>query len=431
MIEAVSSDISPKTSEEIHFSDLPRVQSAYPYSNERAPASMKALVLAAEARTAYIRDIPQPVPSSIELLIRVKAIALNPIDPLYVAHPLGSPGRTVGSDFAGVVVEAGCDVPVEANLCVGDEVGGFLQGACSVNDRPGAFAELVVAPWDLVWKISKPVAMEQAAGVSLVALTAAQAIWYRLGLQAPFAYDRDQVYQEHPDWRATHNEADGPGTTNVLIYGASTSVALYAAQMVRLSARSSGKAIRLYGVASEARWEFLKTEPYGYDALVDYRDLHWPERIRELTGDVGIHYAFDCVSEGSSVERTCSTLARNGKIAIVRSREGGAWKAPNISVEPSYGAVWEGLGEEVQYQGFTVRRSPAARGFTVAFYAWLNGCMVSALSTAPIRLMPGGLESVVQDGFQLLGAGGMEERRVIRTEPWMRPVSAEKLVYGI
>jgi len=93
--------------------------------------------------------------------------------------------------------------------------------------------------------------------------------------------------------------------------------------------------------------------------------------------------------------------------------------------------VLEGLGEEVQYQGFTVRQSPAARGFAVAFYAWLNGYMASALSPAPIRLMPGGLESVVQDGFQLLGAGGMEERRVIRTEPWMRPVSAEKLVYGI
>ncbi|KAI4921032.1 hypothetical protein J4E85_009147 [Alternaria conjuncta] len=252
--------------------------------------------------------------------------------------------------------------------------------------------------------------MEQAAGVSLVALTAAQAIWYRLGLQAPFAYDRDQVFQEHPDWRAIQNEADGPGTTNVLICGASTSVAVYAAQMVRLSARSSGKVIRLYGVPSEARWEFLKMEPYG-------RCWH--------------SFCVDRISEGSSVERTCSSLAGNGKVAIVRSREGGAWKAPNISVEPSYGAVWEGLGEEVEYQGFTVRRSPAARGFTVAFYAWLNGCMGSAMSPAPIRLMPGGLESVVQDGFQLLGAGSMAERRVIRTESWMRPVSAEKLVYGI
>jgi len=37
-------------------------------------------------------------------------------------------------------------VPVEVNLCVGDEVGGFLEGASSVNDRPGAFTELLVAP---------------------------------------------------------------------------------------------------------------------------------------------------------------------------------------------------------------------------------------------------------------------------------------------
>ena len=101
-------------------------------------------------------------------------------------------------------------------------------------------------------------------------------------------------------------------------------MALYAAQILRLSARFSGKAIKLYGVASEARWKFLKMKPYGYDALVEYRDLHWPEQIRELTGGVGIHYAFDCISERSSVERTCSTLARNGKVAIVGSREGGS-----------------------------------------------------------------------------------------------------------
>ncbi|CAG5169959.1 uncharacterized protein ALTATR162_LOCUS7108 [Alternaria atra] len=392
---------------------------------------MKALILAAEARTAHIHDIPQPTPASKELLIHVRAVALNPVDPLYVAHPLGRSGRTVGSDFAGIVIKTGHEIPTEANFCVGDEVAGFLQGACSVNDRPGAFAEFVVVPWDLVWKIPASVTVEQAAGVSLVALTAAQAIWYRLGMEAPFAYDRQEVLQEHPDRKSTHKQADQADVINVFIYGASTSVALYAAQMVRLSAKSSVKAIKLYGASSEARWKLLRAEPYRYDALVDYRNPDWPEQIKELTGGVGIHYAFDCISEASSVERTCLTLTGSGKIAIVRSREGGAWKANSIHVEPSYGAVWEALGEEVQYQGFTVQRSPAARGFAVAFYAWLGESVGSELSPNPIRLMPGGLESVVRDGFQLLGAGGMEERRIIRAEPWMRSVSAEKLVYRI
>jgi hypothetical protein len=129
-----------------------------------------------------------------------------------------------------------------------------------------------------------------------------------------------------------------------------------------------------------------------------------------------IHYAYDCISEGDSVQRTSSTLASNGKIAIVRSRAGGAWKADNLAIEPIYGAVWEGLGEEVQYQGFTVRQSPASRGFAVAFYKWMNEALVVDIVPNPIRMMPGGLEKVVDDGFQLLGAGGMEERQVKRTE---------------
>ncbi|KAL1795191.1 hypothetical protein ACET3X_007007 [Alternaria dauci] len=392
---------------------------------------MKALILAAEDRTAHVRDIPRPAPAATEILIRVKAIALNPIDPLYVAHPLGRSGRTVGSDFAGTIVQTGDGVPTEAELDIGIEVAGFLQGACSVNERPGAFAEFVVVPWDLVWKVPKSVTVDQAAGVSLVALTAAQAIWYRLGMEAPFPYDREQVFQEHPDKRSAHNQWNQADTINVFVYGASTSVGLFAAQMIRLSAKSSGKAIKLYGAASKARWRLLKAEPYGYDALVDYKDPDWPEQIRAFTAGIGINYAFDCISEASSVERTCSTLARDGKIAIVRSREGGAWKPDNISVEPMYGAVWEALGEEIQYQGFTVRRSPAARGFAVRFYAWLGESVASDLSPNPIRLMPGGLECVVRDGFQLLGAGSMEERRIVRAEPWMRPVSAEKIVYNI
>jgi NADPH:quinone reductase-like Zn-dependent oxidoreductase len=392
--------------------------------------AMKALVLDAEHRSATVQDVLRPTPAARELLVRVGAISLNPIDPLYVAHPLGSSGRTIGSDFAGTVIELGSEVPRTTSLLVGERVAGFLQGACSVNERPGAFAEYLVVPWDLVWKVPDCISVEQAAGVSLVALTAAQAIWYRLGLETPFAYNRELVLEKHSD---RSRDPSTPSTLDIFIYGASTSVALYAAQMVRLTAcaKVGGTRIRLSGAASKARWDFLKAEPYGYDALFDYRDQDWPEQTRKMTGDTGIHYAFDCISEGDSVQRTCSTLASNGKIAIVRSREGAAWKAEKLTIEPIYGAVWEGLGEEVQYQGFTVQRSPAARGFAVAFFKWMSDAMGSDLMPNPIRTMPGGLEKVVQDGFQLLGAGSMEERQIKRTEAWMRPVSAEKLVYNV
>jgi hypothetical protein len=43
----------------------------------------------------------------------------------------------------------GAEVPV-ANITPDDRVAGFLQGAYSVNERPGAFAEKLVVPWDIV-----------------------------------------------------------------------------------------------------------------------------------------------------------------------------------------------------------------------------------------------------------------------------------------
>ena len=161
---------------------------------------MKALVLDAEACTANIRDIATPILDSTELLVQVLTISLNPIDPIYVRHPLASSGRTIGSDFAGVIVKVGSSVPMAAGYHEGDRIAGFLQGVCSANERPGAFAELVTIPWDLVWKVPTAVLIEEAASVSLVALTAAQAIWYRLGLKAPFYYDQDAVLEEHTEW---------------------------------------------------------------------------------------------------------------------------------------------------------------------------------------------------------------------------------------
>jgi NADPH:quinone reductase-like Zn-dependent oxidoreductase len=394
--------------------------------------TMKALVLDAEARTATLQTISAPHPAANELLVLVSSIALNPIDPLYVARPLGITGRTVGSDFAGRVVDIGSQVPTSAGLGRNVRVAGFLQGACSINDRPGAFAEYLTVPWDLVYRVPNSVSDDEAAGVSLVALTAAQGMWYRMGLRAPFTDDRAAVLQENPTWQQiASGSSDDLETINVLVYSASTSVGLFAAQMARLSAKASGKKIKLFGTASKARWDFLKAAPYSYDHLVDYRDQDWPAQVQKMSGGVGIHYAYDGLSEGDSVARVASTLAQNGKMAIVRSRVAGAWQAGDLPIEPIYGAVWEGLGEEVQYQGFVVAKSPAARAFAVEFYKWLSGAFGSEVKPVPIRLMPGGLEKVVEDGFALLGSGKVGDRQVERTEDWMRSVSAEKLVYKV
>ena len=57
--------------------------------------------------------------------VKVHAIALNPVDALYTAHPVDKPGRVIGSDIAGVVDEVGEGV---FSWQVGDRVAGLVQG---------------------------------------------------------------------------------------------------------------------------------------------------------------------------------------------------------------------------------------------------------------------------------------------------------------
>src|SRR5687767_10126067 len=92
---------------------------------------MKALVLTTATRTTAVEDVPVPPPGAGEILVRVHAIALNPVDTLYTSQPIAAqPQRVVGTDFAGVVVEAAADLAAssDARTKAGARVSGFLQG---------------------------------------------------------------------------------------------------------------------------------------------------------------------------------------------------------------------------------------------------------------------------------------------------------------
>jgi NADPH:quinone reductase-like Zn-dependent oxidoreductase len=388
---------------------------------------MQALVLDTPRKTAVIQTIPIPTPGPNELLIKVITVALNPVDALYTANPLGASGRTVGSDFTGIVSGRGSNAH---HIKLSQRVAGFLQGACSVNNRPGAFAEYLVVPYDLVWLVPDDMSLNEAATISLCGLTAAQALFGRLGLTPPFQVDGREELEKIENKRVQEVEVAEKEPLKFFIYGASTSVGLYTAQLVHLSSKVSGTPISLYGTASSRHHQMLSKVSYSYDGLVDYKEDDWPAQITKLSGGKGIDLAFDCISEGNSVNLVASTLSAKGKIAVVRSREGGAWTEDERTrdSDPLYGAVWAGLGERVEYQGMTVPALPEARDFAVEFYKYLSD---SPLLPNPVRLMPGGLKRIVEDGFELLGTGTMGQRAVDRKEMWMKPVSGEKLVYEV
>ncbi|CAI0648747.1 unnamed protein product [Colletotrichum noveboracense] len=376
---------------------------------------MKALVLSPSSRSASVKDIPIPSSGPREVLIRVRAVALNHVDALYANNPIATQDdRVIGSDFSGEVVQVGegLDVVDDTRAQIGARVAGFVQGACSVNLRPGAFAEHLAVEYDLTWHIPTTMSFESAATISLCGLTAAQGVFARLQLPCPVFNTRGFSGLSLAD--------DSP--VNVFIYGATSSLGLYAAQLVRASEKTSGRRIRLIGAASASKHAMLKQKPYGFDVLVDYRDTEWVEKVRGAARG-GVQYAIDAISRSPSVERVEQTLAEEGQFAAFRSPALGGFDISKMRIKPLIGAVWEGLGVEVLYQGATLPANPEARRFTAAFYNHMGSEAASGvvkLQPNPVRLMPGGVERIASEGFALMTGVGEG-----------RPVSAEKIVYAI
>ncbi|KAJ5704319.1 chaperonin 10-like protein [Penicillium majusculum] len=402
---------------------------------------MKALVLHPPSHKVSLCDLPRPEPNVGEVLVRVHAVALNPIDALYAFKPIATQEqRVIGTDFAGVVVEASTDIAdtSDARTRLGARVAGFLQG------------EYVVVPYDLIWNVPDCLSLETASAVSMCGLTAAQGVFARLGLPCPFASTSGFLPFPYRDTASP---------INFLIYGSSTSLGLYAAQLVRLSSITSSRAIRLIGVAGASNHRLLGQPPYNYDVLVDYHDLDWPDKVWEATGNDGVQYALDCISEGDTVENVHSTLGSEDKLAVFRTPSGGGYNVSKLRIKPIYGAVWEGLGAEIGYNGsdrlplvlgtlahqllisltiYSEEILPAnadARDFAAKFFSFL-GTDAKAdeikLEPNPLRIMPGGLERVVPDGFTLLGKDGVSSRMMNdRLEEYMQPISAQKIVYPV
>lgn len=108
---------------------------------------MKAFVLEEFDTEPRLRDdLPEPDPGDGQLVVRVRASSVNPVDTGVVAGTLRAFADyefpvILGRDFAGVVERAGSG----AELAEGDEVFGFVP-ASTPNVRYGAWAELALVP---------------------------------------------------------------------------------------------------------------------------------------------------------------------------------------------------------------------------------------------------------------------------------------------
>jgi len=128
--------------------------------------------------TLRLRDLPRPSPGPRELLVKVRAAALNPADLKVASGKDGGrflhAGRfplTLGFDFSGTVEALGAGVSGRA---VGDEVFGFLP--YSRSNRSGSFADYLVCAASAVGCKPANLSHEEAAASATTGVTALQAL---------------------------------------------------------------------------------------------------------------------------------------------------------------------------------------------------------------------------------------------------------------
>jgi NADPH2:quinone reductase len=224
-----------------------------------------------------IRDIAMPKPAAGEVLVQVKAAAINPSDIKNVQgkmHGTTVP-RTPGRDFAGVVVEG----PEEL---MGKSV--FGSGGNLGFGRDGSHAEFLTVPAAAVLPLPHNASFEQGAGIGVAYMTA---------------------------WAALVNSARIRSGETVLITGTMGNVASIATRIAhRLGAKVFGT------VRSTA--DLAKVGDLPVEAWIDLQATGLADGVRAATAGRGVDVVFDVIG-GALFEKCLQSLAWRGRQVVIAS----------------------------------------------------------------------------------------------------------------
>ena len=220
-------------------------------------------------------EVPEPAPAPGEILVRVRATALNRADLLQrqglYPPPPGVHPRIPGLEFAGIVETIGSAV---AEYQPGQRVMGLLPGA--------GYAEKVVTPERLALPIPDRLSFQEAAGIPEVFLTAFDALHLQGGL--------------------------GPGQT-LLLHGAGSGVGTAALQLCRLTGATS------IGT-SRSRAKLDRCLKLGLDHAILTERGDFQDTVLDLTAGRGVDLILDMVG-AAYLEQNLSCLARGGQLILI------------------------------------------------------------------------------------------------------------------
>ena len=327
-----------------------------------------------------VEEISKPTISEKEILVKVHATALNPIDFNFIDF-IAPPGSLLGCDFAGVVAEAGS--AASRTWKVGDRVAGFVQGG--VSQERGAFAEYVKAEEDLVWRIPAGVSDEAASTYGVPAVTAMQAL--HLHLNVPWA---EEVEKEGK------TDTGSP----VFIYAGSTAVGLFAIQI----AKKAGCTV----VATASPHSFDLVKSYGADHVFDYRSSSAAKDIKKAFPTIS--RALDCFSEGNSSKVCAEIIQGNGDKVITLLET----KTKVAGVNPRMIMSFQLLGQQFAWLppiGPKYPVSPTERAALARFYQYLSS-LAKELKSPPLTVLNGGFDDIME-GLDRLRGGKVSGSKLV------------------
>jgi NADPH:quinone reductase len=240
---------------------------------------MKAMVLKSFGGSGSfeLREVPKPVPHAGQVLVRVHATSINPLDyqvrrgdyPDLVQLP-----AITGHDVSGVVEEVG---PGVTTFAPGDEVWYTPQ----IFDGPGSYAEYHVAAESIIGKKPASLSHLEAASLSLVGGTVWEALIVRAALRVG---------------------------ENILIHGGAGGVGHVAIQV----AKAMGA--RVFTTVREANAGFVRS--LGADVVIDYEKEDYVDAILGETGGRGVDVVFDTIG-GNTLSRSPDALAQLGRVVSI------------------------------------------------------------------------------------------------------------------
>jgi tumor protein p53-inducible protein 3 len=230
-----------------------------------------------------IGEVPTPVPGAGELLVRVRAAALNRADVLqrqgsYPPPPGAS--EILGLDVAGVVEAVGPGCRVHRS---GDRVCGLLPG--------GGYAQSAVLPEAMAIPIPEGWSFEQAAAVPEVFLTAFQTLFWIGRLEAG---------------------------ERVLIHAGASGVGTAAIQL----AREAGAAVLVTAGSDE---KCAACRELGAATAINYRQGPFAPEVMRATGGEGVDLILDFVG-APYFAQDLSILRPDGRLVLIAAMGGGAVK---------------------------------------------------------------------------------------------------------